>query len=92
MPTDCVDDTITVSRRPRKRLPEINLPNGDVLVPRADFAANEIGCCERSVKRINLPTTFVGGVAYVAKRASLEILAATVRRRNEAPKRRRRAA
>jgi hypothetical protein len=82
-----IDDT-AVCRRPRRRLAEIPLPNGDTLVPRADFARNEIGTSEKTAQRLNLPTTYIGGVAYVLRNASLQILAATVRRRNQPSKRR----
>jgi hypothetical protein len=77
-------------RRPRRRLPEIRLPNGDTLVPRADFARDEIGVCERTVKRLDPPTTYIGGIAYVARDASLKIIGDTARRRNQPTKRRRR--
>ena len=85
------DTSIGTTRRPRRRLAEIKLAN-DTLVPRDEFARNELGASPRTAKRMNLPTTYIGGVAYVARNASLEILAATVRRRNEASKRRHRAA
>jgi len=63
----------------RKHIAEIAIP-GDVLVPRALFARDVLGVHDRSAKRMNLPTTLVGGVAYVAKGASLQIIADKVRR------------
>ena len=75
--------------RPRRRIAEIQIP-GDVLVPRADFARDVVGVCERTIVRLNVPTTYIGGVAYVAKNAGLKIVASTVRRRNEPVRKRRR--
>jgi hypothetical protein len=37
---------------------------------------------------MNLPTTYVGGVAFVARDASLKIVAGLVQRRNQPAKRR----
>jgi hypothetical protein len=74
--------------RPRRR---IELPNGDYLQPRAEFAAVELGVTDRTARRMNLPTTYVGNVAYVPHAASLAIVAARVQRRNQPARRRRRA-
>jgi hypothetical protein len=63
----------------RQHIAEIAIP-GDVLMPRELFARTILGVHDRSAKRMNLPTTFVGGVAYVAKGASLKIIADKVRR------------
>jgi hypothetical protein len=68
--------------------PSIHLPDGEVLEPRANFAA-EMGVCDKTAARMDLPTTYVGGVAYVARTASLKIVAERVRRRNHPPQRRR---
>ena len=73
------------SPQPRHR---IDLPNGEFLQPRRDFAA-EIGVVDKTCARMNLPTTYVGNVAYVAHNASLNILAERVQRRNQPPERRR---
>ena len=78
-----------IVRRPRRRLPEIPLPNGDTAIPRLDFAHNVIGSCERSVTRMNLPTIYIGGVAYVMRQASLQIISGKATRRNQPTKRRR---
>jgi hypothetical protein len=75
--------------RTRQSRQEIHLPSGEVLMPRAQFARDVIGVCERTAVRLNLPTTYVGGVAYVARDASLKIVAERVKRRNEPAKRRR---
>ena len=82
-------DVKEIIRRPRRYLPEIKLPDGEVLKPRRDFAHNVIGVCERSAARMNLPTTYIGGVAYVAENASLKIVADLVQRRNQPAKRHR---
>ena len=74
------------SNRALKR-PTIKLAD-DELVPRREFA-NEIGVTERTTQKMNLPTTYIGGMAYVARKASLQIVAGGVRRRNQPPKRRR---
>jgi hypothetical protein len=71
-------------RRPRQRqrVPEVKLPNGDVLVPRADFVGT-LGVTERTARRWNFPTTYLAGVAFVQRDASLQIIAASVHRRNQ---------
>jgi hypothetical protein len=71
--------------QPRRR---IELPDGDYLQPRAEFADSELGVCDRTAARMNLPTTYIGNVAYVRHNASLQVIAERVRRRNEPPKRR----
>jgi hypothetical protein len=40
--------------QPRRR---IDLPNGDYLEPRAEFATKELGVVDRTAARMNLPTT-----------------------------------
>jgi hypothetical protein len=88
-----MSDTKTASRplplfttRPRYDIPIA----GDVLVPRRTFAA-EIGIADRTAQRMDLPTTYVGNVAYVAKNAALRAMAERVRHRHEPPMTRRRA-
>jgi hypothetical protein len=51
-------------RAPR---PRINLDNGDVLIPK-DEAAQEIGISRRTLTRMRVPSTVVGGVAYISQR------------------------
>ena len=75
-------------RRPHQRR-HIPLPNGDELMPREEFAEDTLGVSDKTASRMNLPTTYFGNVAYVAKNASLAIVAERVRCRNEPPKRRR---
>jgi hypothetical protein len=60
----------------------IRLPDGDTLVLRDDFAA-EIRVTPRTVQRMNLPTTYLGGKAHVKRNASLKIIADSVRRPNQ---------
>jgi hypothetical protein len=78
----------TVKRRgpqPRRR---IDLPSGDYLEPRSTFAVG-IGVHDRTAARMNLPTTYIGSVAYVPHNESLNVVAARVQRRNKPPRRRR---
>ena len=48
--------------------------DGDELVPRDDEAAT-LRMCSRSLRRLNPPTTYIGGVAYVKRRATRKLLA-----------------
>jgi hypothetical protein len=84
-----MSDTSTkeIVRRPRLTLPQIKIP-GDVLMPRKDFARTVIGVCERTATRMDFPTTYISGIAYVARDASIKIVADLVRRRNQPAKRR----
>jgi hypothetical protein len=68
-------------RAPRER-PCIPLPNGDVLEPRRQLAAS-IGVTDRTARKLNLKTTYIGGVAYVPRNASLQQLAEDARHRSE---------
>jgi hypothetical protein len=81
--------TSGATRRASER-PHIPLPNGDFLEPRRQWAA-AIGISDRTAGRMNLPTTYVGNVAYVPHNASLKVLADRVKHRNEPPPRGRRA-
>ena len=94
MPTNTEADDAVAGHKKKKRGPQprrrIELPDGDYLEPRADFAARELGVVDRTAKRMDLRTTYVGNVAYVAHFASLAVVGARVRRRNEPIARRRR--
>ena len=81
--------TIGTPRRTREMRPNIKLPDGEVLVPRAIFARDNLGVCDKTCRRWDLPTTYVGGVAYVPRNASLRIVAERIHRRNQPPPRRR---
>ena len=81
-------DAKEIIRRPRRTLPQIEIP-GDVLMPRKAFARTVLGVSERTAVRLNLPTVYIGGLAHVARNASLKIVAGLVQRRNQPPKRRR---
>jgi hypothetical protein len=69
--------------------PNIKLPDGDVLMPRAKFARS-IGLSDDTVRDMNLPTVIVAAVAHVRRNASLMAIASRTKRRNEPPARRRR--
>jgi hypothetical protein len=76
-------NSATRQSRQRQRVPEIRLPGGDVLVPRKDFC-DSLGVTERTGRRQwNFPTTYIAGIAYVQRDASLQIVAGTVHRRNQ---------
>ena len=72
--------------RPRGKLknrPRIPLPNGDTALTRKEKAA-QLGVSERTVVRMGAPTMVFGGVAYVADKATDQIIADRLR----SPKRR----
>ena len=78
---------------PRQRMrredrPSITLPNGKVLEPRVKFAS-DLGLSEKTVTRMNVPTTYIGCVAYVDRDEGLKQIGARVKRRNEPPVRHR---
>jgi hypothetical protein len=75
--------------RRREDRPSITLPNGKVLEPRVKFAG-DVGLSEKTVRRMNLPTTYIGCVAYIDRDEALKQIGACVKRRNEPPARRRR--
>ena len=60
----------------RKR---IRLPNGDELWPRGDLA-DKLDVNERTVKRMDLPTTYIGNAAYHPHDESLAIVASRIKR------------
>jgi hypothetical protein len=66
----------------RRQRPEIPLPDGEVLTPRKVFA-DKVAVCEKTIVRLNVPTTLIGGVAYVKQNASLQILGDRAQRRNQ---------
>jgi hypothetical protein len=70
-----------------RRLPgrHIPLPNGDVLVPRREFAKETLRVSEKTARRMNLPTTYIANIAHVARNESLAQIAKGIRRE---PKRR----
>jgi hypothetical protein len=78
-------DAKEIIRRPRRTLPQIEIP-GDVLMPRKAFARTVLGISERTAVRLNLPTVYIGGLAHVARNASLNIVAGLVQRRNQPAK------
>lgn len=90
--TDLSLDTTAIrpskaTRRAGER-PRIQLANGDFLVPRRQWAGG-VGVSDKTASRMNLPTTYIGNVAYVLRNASTEMLAGRVRQRQPEPQRRR---
>jgi hypothetical protein len=73
----------------RENRADITLPNGEVLTPRIKFAQS-IGLSDDTVRKMNLPTIYLGSVAFIARDASLKEIASRAKRRHEPPKRRRR--
>src|SRR5262245_35727178 len=57
----------------QKRMPRIKLPDGDYLEPREKFAAG-LGLSDRSMRSLPLSVTYLGGIAYVAHNASMEVV------------------
>jgi hypothetical protein len=79
-----IDETITTKPQ-RKR---ILLPDGDHLYPREQFAAEVLGVSDKTAKRYNLPTVYIGGSPFVKHNAALQQLAGGARRLNQPAKRR----
>ena len=77
-------------RPPGKRAHKsIQLPNGDFLDPRPLFAEDSLGGVSTdTVKRMGLPTTYIGGIAHHPRKESLEIIAARIHRPQQARSRR----
>jgi hypothetical protein len=67
-------------RRSRQR--HIELAD-DELIPRREFAEDTLGVTDKTASRMNLPTTSVGNIAYVLKKASLQVVESRVRRPNQ---------
>jgi hypothetical protein len=71
-------------RQPKTDLPSIEI-DGQTWQPRKNFAAG-LGVCDTTVKRLNLRTVYLGGVAYVPVAEGLREIAGRARRRNETPR------
>jgi len=80
-------DTKEPCVRHRTPHPEIII-QGDVLMRRELFARTILGVHERTAARMDLPTTYVSGIAYVQRDASIKVIADKVRRRSQPKKRR----
>lgn len=80
-----------MAARPRRKhlRRHIALPNGDELWPRAEIANEELGINERSLRRLNPPTTYLSNVAYCPRNETLALLAKRIRRPNQPEKRKR---
>ena len=61
----------------------IQLPDGRMLIPRAEFATDILGEDERTTRRRHLPTLYIAGVSYVDRDRSLNIVAEGVERPNQ---------
>ncbi len=85
--SDC-SPPATNPHRVRVSVDNIALPDGETLILRDKFAA-EIGISDRTARRLNLPTTYISGAAFVKRNASLQILADSAKRRNQPQKPRR---
>lgn len=83
-----MSDPAITSRLTRDSRPDITLPNGRILTPRARLA-KEVGVAEKTIARKNSATVYVGGVAYVDRDSALNDIAKGLRRRNEPAKKRR---
>jgi hypothetical protein len=77
------------THRARRAPQDIPLPDGDKLTPRAKFAEEILAVSDRTAKRMNLPTVFIGGVAHIMHNASLLIVAGMAQRKNQPRKPRR---
>jgi hypothetical protein len=65
----------------------IDLPSGDFLMPRADFA-REIGVAERTLTRMRVPVGYIANVAFVPHDETLTLIAENLIRRAPQEKRR----
>jgi hypothetical protein len=83
-------DIAPTQRHTRHTRPSIPLPDGEILTPRAQFAAQVLDVSDKTAARMNLPTVYIGGVAYVKRDASLKTVAGRVKLRNEPSRRRHR--
>lgn len=66
-------------RRPHPHIPV----NGDTAVPRRELAEVDLGVSDKTASRMKLHTFYLGGVAYVLRNQSLEIIAGGVKHRNQ---------
>jgi hypothetical protein len=75
-------ETPRAGGRPRRPHPRhrINLSDGEFLQARSELAA-ELGVSVRTIARMNLPVTFVGGIAYHPHYESLDLIASRILRR-----------
>jgi hypothetical protein len=76
-------------KRGGPRTPLLEIPiAGDILMRRELFARTVLGVSERTAARMGLPTTYIAGLTYVARAASLKVVADKLQRRNRTAKRR----
>jgi hypothetical protein len=67
-------------RVPLEQRPDVRLPDGRTLRPRIKFAGG-VGISDKTAARMNLPTVYIGGVAYVDLDSSLECIGDAARPR-----------
>jgi hypothetical protein len=83
------DNIPNKSHRPQRGISEIALPDGDDLELRENFSNNTLGVCDRTVRRMNLPTVYIGGRPFLPRKKSLQIIADRAKRKNQPAKPRR---
>jgi hypothetical protein len=84
---DSVELTACPSRPTRKIRPDIVLPDGRVFRPRWCVAA-KAGVNDKTLKRKNPETVYIGNVAYVEISSAISDLVGKPQRQNEPPRRR----
>jgi hypothetical protein len=75
--------------RPRQPKLIIEMPDGDPLVYRPHFAKTKLDVDDRTARRYNFETVYVGGHPYIRQNKSLKALADRAQSRRQTPKRRR---
>jgi hypothetical protein len=78
---------ISIAKRQPRQGRRIKLGDDEAQL-RHEFAEEDLGVCDRTAARMNLPTVYIGGLAYILRYASLKQIAATARRRHEPQSRR----
>jgi hypothetical protein len=79
-----MSDPITTVATKRDRPARIDLPNGKKwLERRSSWAHEKFGVDDKTARRWDLPTLYVGNVAYIEEPTSSEIVAARVKRKNQ---------
>src|SRR5271165_1019942 len=79
------DSLITprLRRFTRETRPDITLPNGKKLTLSARFAEKNVGVSDRSIRRLNPPTVYVGNCAYIDPEVVLQLIADGLQRRHQ---------
>jgi hypothetical protein len=82
-------DNIPKESRHSQRVAEIPLPDGEILEAREIFAEKTLAVCDRTARRMDFPTVYVGGFPYVKRNVSLRIIPDRAKRKNQPQKPRR---